>query len=129
MLKNMDYLVKIAKLINILNSIPRERKVKNKRRKFTIIACALDKKGKVLAIKKNDYNCSHPMQKYFAEKVGKPESIFLHAEIATLIASKKKVYKLLVARVDGNGKPITAKPCPICEYAINQYGVKEIEYT
>lgn len=77
----------------------------------------------------NDYNCSHPLQKYYAEKVGRPEAIFLHAEVATLIAARKEVYKLLIARVDMQGNPLPAKPCSICEKAIAAFGVKEIEYT
>jgi deoxycytidylate deaminase len=99
------------------------------RKRYKVIACALDKKGRVLAIRTNDYKCSHPLQKHFAVLSGKPEAIFLHAEIAALIASKKEVYKLLIARIDKNGNPVPAKPCPICEKAIVAFGVKEIEYT
>lgn len=121
--------MKINKLIGILKDMPKPPKVKNTRKKYKIIACALDKKGRVLAIRTNDYNCSHPLQKYFAEQVGKPEAIFLHAEVAVLIAAKKEVHKLLIARIDNNGNPLSAKPCPICEKAIEAFGVKEVVHT
>lgn len=121
--------MKITKLVGILNDMQQKKKSSASRKQYTIIACALDKKGRVLAMRTNDYQCSHPLQKYYAEKVGKPDAIFLHAEIATLIASRKEVYKLLIARVDKQGNPLLAKPCTICEKAIVAFGVKEIEYT
>jgi deoxycytidylate deaminase len=121
--------MKMKKLIGILKDMPSLLQVKNTRKKYKIIACALDKKGKVLSMKTNDYDCSHPLQKHFAVQVGRPEAIFLHAEIATLIAAKKVVHKLLIARVDCEGNPLPAKPCPICEKAIEAFGVKEVEYT
>jgi len=121
--------MKIQKLVSILTTMPPQNQSEGSRKRYKIIACALDKKGKVLAIRTNDYECSHPLQKHFAVLVGKPEAIFLHAEIAALIAAKKEVHKLLIARVDKNGKPLPAKPCPICEKAIEAFGVKEIEYT
>ncbi|SOK58937.1 hypothetical protein [Yersinia phage fHe-Yen9-03] len=121
--------MKISKLIGILNNMPIKKKSNTTRKHYTIIACALDKKGRVLSMRTNDYNCSHPLQKHYAEKVGRPEAIFLHAEVATLIAARKEVYKLLIARIDVKGNPLPAKPCQICEKAIAAFGVKEIEYT
>ncbi|QXO11278.1 hypothetical protein pEaSNUABM19_00132 [Erwinia phage pEa_SNUABM_19] len=121
--------MKITKLVGILKDMPQKKKSSSTRKRYTIIACALDKKGRVLSMRTNDYNCSHPLQKYFAEQVGKPEAIFLHAEVATLIAARKEVHKLLIARIDVKGNPLPAKPCPICEKAIAAFGVKEIEYT
>ncbi|EBS4516729.1 hypothetical protein DQT32_04875 [Salmonella enterica subsp. enterica serovar Braenderup] len=119
----------MQKLIGILKESPSPKQTKNTRKKYKIIACALDKKGRVLATRMNDYECSHPLQKYFAEQVGKPEAIYLHAEIAALIAARKEVHKLLIARVDNKGNPLSAKPCPICAKAIEAFGVKEIEHT
>lgn len=120
--------VNISKLVEVLKSTPKHN-TKSLRKQYTIIACALDKKGKVLSMRTNNYKCSHPLQKHFAVLVGKPDAIFLHAEVATLIAAKKEVHKLLIARIDSNGNPLPAKPCPICEKAISAFGVKEIEYT
>lgn len=102
---------------------------KSTRRRYRILAVALDKKGKVLAMRTNDYSCTHPLQKYFAEQVGLPESIYLHAEIATIIAARKMIHTLLIARVDSYGNPVPAKPCRICMKAIEAYGVQNIIYT
>ncbi len=121
--------MKLAKLVGILKGMPTFVKVKHTRKRYTVIACALDRKGRVLAFRTNDYTCTHPLQKHFAVLAGRPESIFLHAEIATLIASRSEVHKLLIARVDADGNPVSAKPCTICQLAIEQFGVKEIEYT
>lgn len=120
--------MKIEKLICILNDIPRRKKVSSSSR-YVIIACALDKKGKVLAMRTNDYSTTHPLQKHFAQLAGRPEAIYLHAEIATLIAAKKPVHTLLIARINVHGKPVPAKPCEICELAIKAFGVKEIIHT
>lgn len=113
----------IKKIINVLKKM-------NFTQRYTVIACALDKRGKRIAMRTNDYVCSHPLQKYFAEKVGKPEAIYLHAEIATLIACKQKqVHTLIIARINSKGEPVLAAPCPICQEAIKAFGVKEVIHT
>lgn len=113
----------IERMIKILKKI-------NNDQKYTILACTLDRKGKLISMKTNDYKCSHPLQKYFAERVGKPEAIYLHAEISALIASKNKpIHTVLIARIDSNGMPVLAAPCPICQEAMKAYGVKEIVHT
>ena len=93
------------------------------------MACALDRKGRVLSTRTNDYKSTHPLQKHFAVLVGKPDSVFLHAEIAALVAAKKEVHTLLIARVDAYGNPVPAKPCSICQKAIEAYGVTNIIHT
>ena len=118
----------IQKLIKKAQQMPDHPK-SNGRKRQKLLACALDKKGKVLSIRSNDYECSHPIQKQFAEKVGRPDAIYLHAEISALIAAKKEVYKMIVVRVDAEGNPVLAKPCKICERAMKDYGVAVIEYT
>lgn len=121
--------MKIEKLVALLGEMPPLINDRSTRRKYRIIAAALDKKGRVLAVRTNDYQCSHPLQKYFAQQVGSPESIFLHAEIATLIAARKEVHTLLVARINAAGEPVPANPCPICSKAIEAFGVKEVIHT
>lgn len=119
---NINRLIEKAKLL------PDHPKGTNRKRQ-KLLACALDKKGKVLSIRSNDYECSHPLQKHFAEQVGRPDAIYLHAEMSALIASRKEVYKMIVVRLDSEGNPVLAKPCKICECAMKVYGVKVIEYT
>lgn len=119
----------LNKLVSMLASYPVLVQNKNERRKYRVIACTLDKKGKVLSTRTNNYQSTHPLQKHFAVLVGKPDSVFLHAEIAALIAAKKEVHTILIARVDSKGDPVPAKPCKICQKAIEAYGVVNIIHT
>lgn len=96
-----------------------------------IIATIYDKRGRVLSIGKNSYRKTHPFQSKMAIKVGKPELIYLHAEIAALIKLKDwtKAYKIKIERYGKDGQPLLAKPCIICQEAINNSGIKIIEHT
>lgn len=93
------------------------------------MARAYDKRGRLLAQRANSYIKTHPIQAYFASKVGKPANQYLHAEIACLIAAKEPVYKLEIERYDAKGLPALAKPCVICQAAVEAWGVKVVHYT
>jgi tRNA(Arg) A34 adenosine deaminase TadA len=99
--------------------------------KFLIKATITDKNGLILAVAQNNYTKSHPIQARFANDVGQPDRIFLHAEIAALIKLPRgaKPHKLFVERYYKSGKPANSKPCPVCEAAIKHYGIKKVEYT
>lgn len=99
--------------------------------KHTITATITDKRGRTLAVAQNDYTKTHPLQHRFACYVGQPARIFLHAEIHALakLRHTDKPYKISIERYHKNGKPANAKPCPVCEYAIKQYGINHVEYT
>ena len=98
--------------------------------KYLIIACTYDKRGSIIEIRYNNYKKTHPIQSYFAKKVGRPEAIYLHAEIYAILASKTKdIYGIAVARIDRNGNCVLAKPCTICQEVIKAYGIQEIMYT
>lgn len=100
------------------------------RKKYLILAKAYDRKGNLLSTAQNMYKKSHPLQKYFAEKVGLPEKQCLHAEILALVRCRdKKVYSMTVERYAANGSPALAKPCPVCAEAIRAYGVSVVHYT
>lgn len=100
------------------------------KKRFTIIARTYDKRGKQISIGINDYKKSHPMQKHFACLVGLPEKDRIHAEIQALLRCKDVVpYKITVERYNSEGTPVLAKPCPICQRAIETYGASVVEYT
>jgi tRNA(Arg) A34 adenosine deaminase TadA len=121
---------KLAKLIQDLRDMPPlVLQAGSSRRQYRVIARALDKRGRVICTRTNTYKTSHPVQKHFAVKVGRPDAIFLHAEISVLLSAKQDVHTLLIARIDTKGNPVPAKPCEICSIAIEQYGVKEIIHT
>lgn len=96
-----------------------------------ITAIIFDKKGRVLSIGKNSYIKTHPTQARYARAVGLPEKQFLHAEIAAIIKCKSldKAHRILVTRINKKGKPALAKPCPVCEVAIREAGIKEVDWT
>jgi len=78
----------------------------------------------------NTYKKSHPLQKYFAEKVGHPERIYLHAEIAAILAAgTQKIATLWVSRINSKKQYVMAKPCIICQEAIKAFDIKNVFFT
>ena len=72
---------------------------------------------------------SHPIQAKYAKKAGFPHKISLHAELRALISSERPVTALIVARVDKKGNLKLAKPCGLCQLAIEDHGVEEVWYS
>ena len=100
------------------------------KKRFVLIAKTYDRKGRLIAVGTNNYRKSHPLQAYFAEKVGLPDKQYIHAELQACIKSNTKdIYKLTVERYHANGDFALAAPCPVCREAIKAYGVKIVEYT
>ena len=100
------------------------------RRRPIVVAKAYNRRGDLIARAANSYSKTHPLQAKYAERVGKPKAIYLHAEIACLLkAGTQTVHRLMVERYYSNGEPALAKPCPICRLAIKDWGVKLVEYT
>ena len=99
--------------------------------KHLLTATVYDKRGNVLTQAQNNYLQTHPIQARFAEQVGQPSRIYLHAEIAALVKLRKgqRPYKIVIERKGKDDRPRLAKPCPVCEAAIKFYGLKRVEYT
>jgi tRNA(Arg) A34 adenosine deaminase TadA len=99
-------------------------------KRYTIVAHAFDARGRLLAVATNSYKKTHPLQKFFAEKVGHCERIFLHAEISALLRCKdKRPHTLKVWRYGMDGELRLARPCPVCMEAIKAFGVSNIWYS
>jgi len=66
-----------------------------------------------------------------AHKVGLPEKIFLHAEMDAIIRCRdlSRAHRILVTRITRKGKPGNAKPCPVCQSAIQEAGINQVEWT
>jgi deoxycytidylate deaminase len=95
-----------------------------------IVAKAYDKRGRLLSIGYNSYVRTHPLQAEYAKRVGRPEAIYLHAELAALLKARTNVvHKLVVTRYNRAKKPLLAAPCPACQLALKEWGVKEVEHT
>lgn len=98
-------------------------------RKYDITALAYDKRGKLLAVGRNSYVKTHPLQAKFSKKAGNQHAVFIHAELSALLKSRAKVHKLVVLRYDRSGNPAAAKPCAACQLAIKHFDVKHVEHT
>lgn len=95
-----------------------------------LTAYCYDRKGRLLSTATNSYSKTHPLQAYFAEKVGHAAKIYLHAEIAAIIkAGGKPIHKLVIMRIGKNHQALNAKPCPVCAEAIKAFGIKLVSYT
>lgn len=96
---------------------------------FRARLCAVitDKSGKVIS-KGINQRKTHPLQIKHAGRIN-PEACFLHAEIAALVKCRGVPHTMFVARVLKDGTPALAKPCPICQAAIEEAGIKEVVYT
>ena len=103
----------------------------SRRQTQSITAVIYDKKGRVLSVGKNSYVKTHPKQARHAYKVGLPDKIFLHAEMDAIIRCRdlSVAHKILVTRVTRNGKYGNAKPCPVCQSAIKEAGIGQVEWT
>lgn len=97
--------------------------------KYRIASVVLDKRGKLLSTGTNSYTRSHPTQARHAAKSGNPSKQFLHAEIAALINCRGVAYKIVTVRIKRDGTFGLAKPCPVCELAIKEAGIRIVEYT
>lgn len=101
------------------------------RKKFQLTATTFDRKGRVIAHAKNDYNRSHPLSKYFSLKAGESEKkCALHAELSAIIKSRgKPIDSIFVQRFAADGSYALAKPCKSCQEAIKAYGIRLVRFT
>lgn len=101
------------------------------RKRYEIICTAFDKKQRVICTATNEYNRSHPLQKYFSEKAGESsQKCWKHAELSAIIKSRSKpIDSLLVQRYDSEGNPALAMPCRSCQEAIKAFGIRLVRYT
>lgn len=98
-------------------------------RRVEVTAEAYDKRGRLLAVGRNSYTRTHPIQARYASRVGKPAAIFLHAEIDALIKAGGPVHRIVVTRLGEGGKPMLSKPCEVCQLALKEYGVKVVQHS
>lgn len=65
-----------------------------------------------------------------ARRVGRPEKVCLHAEIAAIIAARQNIsgMAILVLRTRKDGTFARSRPCPVCMLALREAGVLDILY-
>jgi len=95
------------------------------------VGAILLKKNRVIATAVNQETKSHPVQAHWAQRVGRPQKIFLHAELSALIKAREQADKIIVVRVGGNNysELRMSKPCPVCSAYLRECGVKHIHYS
>ena len=98
------------------------------RSRYKLVAFAVTK-GRVISVGINDYIKTHPKQKLFAVLTGQPAKQYLHAEIAAIVKAKKPIEELYVYRMNRAGDFQNARPCPICQKAIQYSGIREVHHS
>tara|TARA_R100000005_G_scaffold92238_1_gene65511 strand:- start:1281 stop:1673 length:393 start_codon:yes stop_codon:yes gene_type:complete len=95
------------------------------------VGAVLLNKNKVVMTATNLETKTHPLQASFAIRVGRPEKIYLHAEISALIKCRDECDTIVVARLGGHNHDELrmAKPCPVCALALKEAGITNIHYT
>ncbi len=100
------------------------------RKRYTILAKAYDKKGRILGVGINDYNKSNRFFAEVAKSLGLDEKIYIHAECSAILRAKdKNIHRLTVERYNNDGSPALAKPCVICRRIIEMFAISVLEYT
>lgn len=97
--------------------------------KQRVYALCLDKRGRVVSEGANSYIKTHPMQAEYAEKAGKPDKAFLHAEMLALVRAYRMgvdVHTIVVGRVGASGEALPSLPCEICQLALTEAGIENI---
>ena len=102
--------------------------------KHRLYAVATDKRGRIIYECGNLYHRTHPNQKLAAQRVGREQACFLHAEmrmiaaLARLRVDTRKIC-LYIARSNSKGEAMLAKPCNICAPSLEEAGITKIYYT
>jgi deoxycytidylate deaminase len=95
----------------------------------TRVGCVItDKHNHILSVAVNQFK-THPIQYHYASRVGEPKKINLHAEIRGIIKAGPGARKIYIARLGAGGAVLKSAPCPICQLAIEEAGIKEIYFT
>lgn len=99
--------------------------------RYRITATIFDRRGRVLSTGQNSYVKTHPKMARYAQQVGEPYKIYIHAEVDAIIRCRalERAYRISVSRTSRHGKPALARPCAACMRAIQDAGIRQIEHT
>lgn len=95
---------------------------------FYVAAASLDKRGRIIAIGFNSPEKTHPLMKWYCQNLNN-HKIYLHAEISALVKSQRRIDTLVVVRVNKHRQMALAKPCPVCQLAIQDAQIRTVFYT
>lgn len=113
------------------NSSSKPKGKQPSKKRYEIHSTAYDKKGRVICCAANNYEKSNPWQKTLSIKAGMSEHrIKLHSEVLCILRSRgHKIHSMFIERYDTQGNPKIAFPCPSCQLAIKEAGVKIVRFT
>jgi len=126
------YIHKLRKYARRINKVPYQNHV----------AMILGPRGRIMSLGRNKIK-THPIQAYWAKRLGKDHKIYLHAETDALIKCMNKhggpdsngrlesVYDtdILVARFNKDGDTASSRPCDICAHMLQSYGLRHVFHT
>ena len=100
------------------------------------VAMIIGPRGRTLSLGRNKLK-THPIQAYWAKRLGKDHKIYLHAETDALIKAMNKhgglesVYDtdILVVRFNKDGDTVSSKPCIICRHMLQAHGLRHVFHT
>lgn len=94
------------------------------------IGCVVTYKSNIISYAWNEPKKSHPLMASYAKRAGYPKIIYLHAEISALLKCGENLGDTIyVVRITKSGKLSMAKPCPVCELAIKEFGIKRVYFS
>lgn len=102
------------------------------KKKYRFCSIITDKRNRILSIGFNSFRKTHPLQYKMAKLCGNEDKMYLHSEVAAIVALDygAKPHNIYIARTNSAGtKSLLAKPCEICEKIIAQTSIKKIYYT
>lgn len=98
-------------------------------KKYEVTAMAYNKRGKLLAVGRNSYCKTHPLQARLGMASGRPAAIYLHAETVACLKAREPIHELRIYRYDNDGNPANSKPCPACQLLIQEFNIKKVFHT
>ena len=114
-----------------LQMVNSEKTVRRRKQIQSLKATIFDKRGRPISVGHNSYWKTHPMQYELSKEYGNGEQIYLHAEIDAIVRLKdwSQAHSIKVERYLKNGQPAMAKPCNLCQKALEKVGIHTIEWT
>jgi len=128
--------------INKLKEYASDRRITQKETQGTEVpfqnhaAMIIGPRGRTLSLGRNKLK-THPIQAYWAKRLGKDHKIYLHAETDALIKAMNKhggpesVHDtdILVVRFNRYGETVSSKPCIICRHMLQAHGLRHVFHT
>jgi len=125
-------ILKLRRYYNQYPTMSRQRPISHSSNHVAMITGS---RGRILSLGRNKLK-THPLQAHFAQKLGKPERIYLHAETDAVIKCINKHgidalrdADIFIVRFSKKGDTASSKPCNMCRYMLQSYAVRHVFHT